>query len=74
MTFFIEFFVIDFKEGLGQMKIIINFAIADRIAEAPVWGCVRRDEINIKKRLSALILDCLKFSQNFLFMSRIEQR
>ena len=56
------------------MKIIINFAIADRIAEAPVWGCVRRDEINIKKRLSALILDCQKFSQNFISKSRIEQR
>ncbi len=28
----------------------------------------------IRKRLSALILDLSKFSQNFIFMSRVEQR
>lgn len=60
---------------LVKQKIIVNFAVAGRIAEAPVWGYMRRDVVNIiRKRLSALILDCLKFSQNFLFMSRIEQR
>ena len=39
---------------------------ADRFAEAPVWGNVEWDVVKIhKKRLSALILDCWKFSQNF---------
>jgi len=42
-----------------EQKIIVNFAVADRIAEAPVWGHARRDVVNIiRKRLSALILDC----------------
>lgn len=52
---------------LVKQKIIVNFAVAGRIAEAPVWGYMRRDVVNIiRKRLSALILDCQKFSQNFI--------
>ena len=60
---------------LVKQKIIVNFAVAGRIAEAPVWGYMRRDVVNIiRKRLSALILDYWKFSQNFILKSRIEQR
>ena len=40
-----------------------NFAIADRF-EAPVRG-LRAGSRHNEKRLSALILDVLKFSQNF---------
>lgn len=41
----------------------IKFAIADRI-EAPVWGKRAASRHN-EKRLSTLILDIQKFSQNF---------
>ena len=60
---------------LGIVWIKEKYAVADRIAEAPVWGYVRRDVMNIiRKRLSALILDEQKFSQNFISRSRIKQR
>ena len=49
-----------------KQKIIVNFAVAGRIAEAPVWGYMRRDVVNIiRKRLSALILDELECLANF---------
>ena len=48
-------------------KFICSFAVAGRLAEAPVWGKAERDVEKIhRKRLSALILDCWKFSQNFI--------
>ena len=51
---------------LVKQKIIVNFAVAGRIAEAPVWGYMRRDVVNIvRKRLSALILDELECLANF---------
>ena len=60
---------------LVKQKIIVNFAVAGRIAEAPVWGYMRRDVVNIiRKRLSALILDHQRFSQNFKSKSRVVQR
>lgn len=45
----------------------VNFADADRFAEARFVGHVggTADIINLEKRLSALILDEQKFSQNF---------
>ena len=47
----------------------------DRIAEVLVWDHAQWYVVNIiRKRLFALILDKQKFSQNFIFMSRIEQR
>lgn len=67
-------------------KIIINFAGADRQADhasmvreyrANLRSGVKRGGMqrhNIEKRLSALILDHLEFSQNFIIKSRIEQR
>ena len=49
-----------------KQKIIVNFAVAGRISEAPVWGYMRRDVVNIiRKRLSALILDELECLANF---------
>ncbi len=52
---------------------MINFAVADRSAEARSGFCVAGCRHN-EKRLSALILDLSKFSQNFILWSRIEQR
>lgn len=51
----------------------IVYICACRPPEAPVVGDEGGRRHNYK-RLSALILDCLKFSQNLIFMSRIEQR
>ena len=69
---------------LFKSKINYIFAIADRLAEAPVRGQSGRESVAthrkcvcnyiLEKRLSALILGVLKFSQSFIFMSRIEQR
>ena len=33
-----------------DLKFFYNFAIADRIAEAPVWGLAERDVVKIHKK------------------------
>ena len=38
-----------YNNCLDERKIIVNFVAADRNAEAPVRGHVRRDVINIKE-------------------------
>ena len=33
-----------------NLRNICNFAIADRLAEAPAWGCAVRDVVKIQKK------------------------
>ena len=35
---------------LKILEIIANFAVADRLAEASVWGHARRDVMNLHKK------------------------
>ena len=62
------------KKNLPNSKNVCNFATADRPTEAPVWGLAGRDVSEdaihllnyiLRKRLSTLILDWLKFLANF---------
>lgn len=55
--------ILEITKNLVFSKIFIYFAIADRL-EAPATG-QREGSRHNEKRLSALILDHLKFSQNF---------
>lgn len=48
-----------------MLEILVNFAVADRIAEASVWGLERRDAVTYYKAFTRrLILDYREFSQN----------
>ena len=67
-----DYFLNSFNLIARLSRNFINFAIADRL-EAPVEG-TRAGSRHNEKRLSALILDVQKFSQNFVLQSRIEQR
>ena len=54
-------------------KTMFNF-VAQTASQKPGQGQAGGSADIIRKRLSALILDYQKFSQNFISMSRIEQR
>ncbi len=55
--------------------IITNFAVADRLAEAPVWGQARRDVVNIHKKAFIRADSCpLGILAKFILVTRIEQR
>ena len=58
---------------LTGIKIFCTFTVADRLAEAPVWGLAERDVVKIHKKAFIRADSCpLGILAKFILVTRIE--